>query len=516
MRDNVLPNRSYGGPQKPVGRSVRIRPVSPVQLALCCGSLILGIFSFAADTYTSLRVLADALFLTNLLLCVLCIRELLDTRALGKTVLAGSCLVFFWLDAALLAHGPNSFAVPVDLPGLMGSFDRRDLQQGPRACRRAAGRKTPSGRRHHVIASTPTTEPEVAADRLRQLAGRVWRPCCSAHLSLVRGRVLSRHEGITAAVVARCSSTTVESCRRRRAPLAPKAPLRSGSPWAWRRWSATATGNGSSASPRRLVAAGGPRRAGDRMAASWFGHTIGLLSGLAMATLSEIHPRYAAGRGRDFLCRTRDGGDRAAVCAARVLRRTAARMNRIAFRRATRACCGSLSRLGATNAGQGCSFASQSWPWCRSPATSPWDSRLQAAAAPLSVVLGLAGVSRRRRGLAPGRDVAFITTRRGSGSTIEFGRVSGNYTAINQPALYYLFHFARGNRPWIAVVPCGLWLTWRRHSDSRSPERFLWCWALADTAGAVDSLGQAPPLLAAHLAGARGRSSGPGTRMDSR
>ena len=133
MRINVLPSRSYGGPQKPVGRSVRTRlvsPVSPVQLALCCGSLILGIFSFAADTYTSLRVLTDALFLTNLLLCVLCVRELLDTKALGKTLLAGSCLVFFWLDAALLAHGPNLFAVPVDLSGLIGSFDRRDLQQG--------------------------------------------------------------------------------------------------------------------------------------------------------------------------------------------------------------------------------------------------------------------------------------------------------------------------------------------------------------------------------------------------
>jgi hypothetical protein len=128
-----MPPSTVGEPntrgEKSAVHPVKVRPLSPGQLALCCATLILGVFSFASDTYTYLKVLIDALLTINVALCVLCIRELLETKALGKTLLTASCLVFFWLDAASLAHGPSAFAAPADLPAFTDGFDGRDLQR---------------------------------------------------------------------------------------------------------------------------------------------------------------------------------------------------------------------------------------------------------------------------------------------------------------------------------------------------------------------------------------------------
>ena len=59
------------------------------------------------------------------------------------------------------------------------------------------------------------------------------------------------------------------------------------------------------------------------------------------------------------------------------------------------------------------------------------------------------------------------------------GRLSGNYTAINQPIWYYPVTLAWATQPWTIPAAFGLTMTWKRAvSVPSSPERFLWCWAV--------------------------------------
>ncbi|WP_455387970.1 ArnT family glycosyltransferase [Petrachloros mirabilis] len=59
------------------------------------------------------------------------------------------------------------------------------------------------------------------------------------------------------------------------------------------------------------------------------------------------------------------------------------------------------------------------------------------------------------------------------------GRLSGNYAAINQPAWYYPVTLAWATQPWTIPAVIGLTVTRRRaFAVPFSFERFLWCWAL--------------------------------------
>jgi 4-amino-4-deoxy-L-arabinose transferase-like glycosyltransferase len=58
------------------------------------------------------------------------------------------------------------------------------------------------------------------------------------------------------------------------------------------------------------------------------------------------------------------------------------------------------------------------------------------------------------------------------------GRVSGEYTDINQPLWYYAVNLPWMLAPWTFVLPFGLAATWNAvKSDRNSPARFLWAWA---------------------------------------
>lgn len=61
----------------------------------------------------------------------------------------------------------------------------------------------------------------------------------------------------------------------------------------------------------------------------------------------------------------------------------------------------------------------------------------------------------------------------------QVGRVSGDYTAINQPWWYYPARLPEILGLWVAVAPFGLWATARSAWGERySPARLIWCWAL--------------------------------------
>src|SRR5262249_38127373 len=50
---------------------------------------------------------------------------------------------------------------------------------------------------------------------------------------------------------------------------------------------------------------------------------------------------------------------------------------------------------------------------------------------------------------------------------------------MREPAYYYLLHLPWAIFPWTLLSFAGLALTWRQAlTQGRTPERFLWCWAL--------------------------------------
>lgn len=58
------------------------------------------------------------------------------------------------------------------------------------------------------------------------------------------------------------------------------------------------------------------------------------------------------------------------------------------------------------------------------------------------------------------------------------GRLTGDYTEINQPWWYYAANLPWMAAPWTLVIPFGLAATWPAVKTARgSPERFLWAWA---------------------------------------
>ena len=59
------------------------------------------------------------------------------------------------------------------------------------------------------------------------------------------------------------------------------------------------------------------------------------------------------------------------------------------------------------------------------------------------------------------------------------GRLGGAYSGTNEPIWYYPVALMEILAPWTAIVPLGLWLTWRTAFTKRySAHRFLWCWAI--------------------------------------
>ena len=59
------------------------------------------------------------------------------------------------------------------------------------------------------------------------------------------------------------------------------------------------------------------------------------------------------------------------------------------------------------------------------------------------------------------------------------GRLDGGYQALSEPFWYYIKVLPSEIAPWTVVIPLGLWLTRTRALGTRySAERFLWCWAV--------------------------------------
>jgi 4-amino-4-deoxy-L-arabinose transferase-like glycosyltransferase len=212
------------------------------------------------------------------------------------------------------------------------------------------------------------------------------------------------------------------------------------------------------------------------MAAGWYGRTIGLLAGLIAATTSELTRYSWLAEDEIFLC--------ALVTIALAL------FVRMEFFGGLRAehepfrVCGLRPRgmlwffvaLGATNLAKGVLFGTVItlipigsyllWNHNQTRIRAYlWFWGLLAA-----VIVGSAWPAIVMQRYPDVAQVWFYD---------QFGRVSGDYTDINEPWWYYAARLPEILAPWIFVVPFGMWLTARDALRKRySPARFLWCWAL--------------------------------------
>ncbi|MBX7074969.1 MAG: hypothetical protein K1X71_17645 [Pirellulales bacterium] len=295
-------------------------------------------------------------------------------------------------------------------------------------------------------------------------------------LSLVGGRPLSRHEGVLP-----------QSSREMLADHDFIVPKSGGRPWLESpplpQWITVGVASVFGRCDREWIVRIAPAAMGTIvvllvgwMAAGWYGRSIGLLSALVTATLSEL-TRYAwLAEDEIFLC--------AIITIAMAL---FVRLEFFGGLRAADESCSFFGKrpwgmfwffvaLGATNLAKGVVFGTvittapigaylfwnRDWSRLRAYCWSwGWLAfAVMAAAWPLAVM--------QRYPDAP--QVWFYD---------QLGRVSGEYTAINQPAWYYLTHLPEILAPWILAVPFALAITWREaFMVRRSPARFLWCWAL--------------------------------------
>ena len=330
-------------------------------------------------------------------------------------------------------------------------------------------------------------------------------------ISLVGGRPLSRHEAVLP-----------QSSREMALDHDWVVPKSGGRPWLespplpqWITVAVTSVvGHGSQVWPYRIAPAAmatGVVLLAAWMASGWRGRRIGLVSGLAMATLSEF-TRYAwLAEDEIFLCFL------VAACTAAFVRLEffgglpAENQPYRFFGSRPRGVLLFFVLLGATNLAKGVLFgmaltlvtiigywvmnrdwrAVRPYIWCWG-----WLATLAVASAwPAAALHRFPDVA----------NVWFYD---------QLGRVSGNYTEINQPAWYYLKYLPEEIAPWTLIALVGLALTAKAaFGQKRSPERFLWCWAWMPLAAL--SVPSGKPLLAAQsgaVVGADGCGVGLGSR----
>jgi 4-amino-4-deoxy-L-arabinose transferase-like glycosyltransferase len=209
------------------------------------------------------------------------------------------------------------------------------------------------------------------------------------------------------------------------------------------------------------------------VASLWYGRAVGLLSGVALATLRQFC-HYAAGPEAEiFLC----GMVTACVAVFVYLefRLRPAEGERLLVGQRPWALLAFFALLGLTNLVKGLFFG-DAFVLLPAAAFLLWGER------PLAMV--------RRYVWLPGWLVFVVLG--GAWATAAYfrqrdvvdlwfsdygGRLNQGF--MREPAYYYLLHLPWALFPWTALAFGGLAMTWRQAlTQGRTPERFLWCWAL--------------------------------------
>jgi len=212
------------------------------------------------------------------------------------------------------------------------------------------------------------------------------------------------------------------------------------------------------------------------MSAGWFGRTVGLLSGFVFATTYEVTQYAWLAEDEIFLC-TLTVIAAAAFARAEFFPGSATQSECVSFFGSRPASVlWFFIALGATNFAKGILFGAVM------------------TAAPIGVyLLWNRDLSRIRyycwfwgwlafAVLAAAWPVAAWISDPGVVDVWMFdhvGRLKGSYDDASQPWYYYLKVLPGNLAPWTAIVPFAFWITRRQAIGAhRSPERYLWCWAI--------------------------------------
>lgn len=103
--------------------------VTTSQWILAIGLVLLAWYSDLFGSREELAAFALLLAVVNILLLLDVSKEALRTRSLGKVLLVGSVLFFYWFDALQLGFEKPPFAVPARLPVYSGQFHKEIIKQ---------------------------------------------------------------------------------------------------------------------------------------------------------------------------------------------------------------------------------------------------------------------------------------------------------------------------------------------------------------------------------------------------
>lgn len=212
------------------------------------------------------------------------------------------------------------------------------------------------------------------------------------------------------------------------------------------------------------------------MAANWFGRTIGLISGLVLATTYEFTQYAWLAEDEIFLCALSTAAIALFAQTEFFARESSAEGSRHFFGRRSAGLLALFVALGMTNLAKGLLFGTVMtlvpiagfllwnadwrriswyfWFW-------GWLAFVAVAAAwPLAAYSRIPDVI----------DLWLFD---------HVGRLNGGYEDITEPWYYYAKVLPTNLAPWTVVVPFALWITRARALQTRySPERFLWCWSI--------------------------------------
>ncbi len=90
--------------------------VTGVQWSLAGLCVLLALWSYEIQDYARLAMLSQGLVAASFVLLLIVIREVLESRSIGKVCLIASVFVFYWIDLLSLTWQRSPFAVPDGFP----------------------------------------------------------------------------------------------------------------------------------------------------------------------------------------------------------------------------------------------------------------------------------------------------------------------------------------------------------------------------------------------------------------
>lgn len=212
------------------------------------------------------------------------------------------------------------------------------------------------------------------------------------------------------------------------------------------------------------------------LAANWFGRTIGLLSGLVLATTYEFTQYAWLAEDEIFLCTLSTAAIGLFARTEFFARESSAAGSRNFFGKRSGGLFALFVAVGMTNLAKGLLFGTVMTLvpiagfllWNADWRRISWYFWFWGWLAFVAVAVAwpIAAYSR----LPDVVDVWLFD---------HVGRLNGGYEDITQPWYYYAKVLPTNLAPWTVIIPLALWITRDPALKTRfSPERFLWCWSI--------------------------------------